>query len=88
MTKTADASPTRVVGAPISVQETRVTISATVNVQNGTTDFVEDVTLTSTEEPYQVVSKQRIRTVADTADVGAWIADATAKSIEATQDAE
>ena len=88
MAKTAAASPTRVVGAPISVQETRVTISATVNVHNGTTDFVEDVTLTSTEEPYQVVSKQRIRTVADTADVGAWIADATAKSVAATQDAE
>ena len=88
MPKTADASPTRVVGAPISVQETRVTISATVNVENGTTDFLEDVTLTSTEEPYQIVSRQRIRTVADTADVQTWISDATAKSIEATQDAE
>ena len=87
MAKTADASSTRVVGAPISVQETRVTISATVNVENGTTDFIEDVTLTDTESG-EVKSKQRIRTVADTADVGAWIADATAKSIEATQDAE
>ena len=82
MAKTADASPIRVVGAPISVQETRVTISATVNVENGTTDFVEDVTLRQTEEPFQIVSKQRVRTVADTADVSAWIADATAKSIE------
>ena len=88
MAKTAAASPTRVVGAPISVQETRVTISATVNVENGTTDFVEDVTLTSTEEPYQVVSKQRLRTTAKTADVGAWIADATSKSAAVTQDAE
>ena len=87
MTKTADASPTRVVGAPISVQETRVTISATVNVENGTTDFIEDVTLTDTESG-EVKSKQRIRTVADTVDVQAWIADATSKSIEATQDAE
>ena len=81
MAKTADASPIRVVGAPISVQETRVTISATVNVENGTTDFIEDVTLTDTESG-EVKSKQRIRTVADTADVSAWIADATAKSIE------
>lgn len=87
MPKTADASPTRVVGAPISVQETRVTISATVNVENGTTDFIEDVTLTDTESG-EVKSKQRIRTVADTVDVGAWIADAIAKSIEVPQDAE
>ena len=83
----AAASPIRVVGSPISVQETRVTISATVNVENGTTDFIEDVTLTDTESG-EVKSKQRIRTVADTVDVGDWIADATAKSIEATQDAE
>ena len=82
MAKTAAASPTRVVGAPISVQETRVTISATVNVENGTTDFVEDVTLTSTEEPYQVVSKQRLRTTAKTASVQDWISDATVKSME------
>jgi hypothetical protein len=84
----AAASPTRVVGSPISVQETRVTISATVNVENGTTDFVEDVTITATEEPYQILSKQRIRTVADTVDVGDWIADATSKSAAVTQDAE
>lgn len=88
MAKTASASPTRVVGAPMSVQETRVTISATVNVHNGKTDFVEDVTLTSTEEPYQIVSKQRIRTTADTVDVQSWIADATSKSAAVTQDAE
>jgi hypothetical protein len=86
MAKTADASPTRVVGAPISVQETRITISATVNVENGTTDFIEDVTLTDTESG-EVKSKQRIRTVADTVDVQAWISDATNKSI-ANQTAE
>ena len=78
----AAASPTRVVGAPISVQETRVTISATVNVENGTTDFIEDVTLTSTEEPYEIVSKQRLRTTAETVDVQDWISDATVKSIK------
>ena len=87
MAKTADASPTRVVGAPISVQETRVTISATVNVENGTTDFIEDVTLTDTESG-DVKSKQRLRTTAKTVDVGAWIADATSKSAAVTQDAE
>ena len=87
MAKTADASPTRVVGAPISVQETRVTISATVNVENGTTDFIEDVTLTDTESG-DVKSKQRIRTTANTVDVGDWIADATSKSAAVTQDAE
>ena len=86
MAKTAAASPTRVVGSPISVQETRVTISATVNVENGTTDFIEDVTLTDTESG-EVKSKQRIRTVADTVDVQAWISDATDKSI-ANQTAE
>ena len=85
MAKTAAASPTRVVGAPISVQETRVTISATVNVENGTTDFIEDVTLTDTESG-EVKSKQRIRTVADTVDVQAWISDATEKSIEADKE--
>ena len=78
----AAASPTRVVGAPISVQETRVTISATVNVESGTTDFIEDVTLTSTEEPYEIVSKQRLRTTAETVDVQDWISDATVKSIK------
>ena len=78
----AAASPTRVVGAPISVQETRVTISATVNVETGTTDFIEDVTLTSTEEPYEIVSKQRLRTTAETVNVQDWIADATVKSME------
>ena len=78
----AAASPTRVVGAPISVQETRVTISATVNVETGTTDFIEDVTLTSTEEPYEIVSKQRLRTTAETVDVQDWISDATVKSIK------
>ena len=83
----AAASPTRVVGSPISVQETRVTISATVNVETGTTDFIEDVTLTDTESG-EVKSKQRIRTVADTVDVQAWIADATSKSAAVTQDAE
>ena len=86
MAKTAAASPTRVVGSPISVQETRVTISATVNVENGTTEFLEDVTLTDTESG-EVKSKQRIRTVADTVDVQAWISDATDKSI-ANQTAE
>ena len=83
----AAASPTRVVGSPISVQETRVTISATVNVETGTTDFIEDVTLTDTESG-EVKSKQRTRTVADTVDVGDWIADATSKSAAVTQDAE
>ena len=78
----AAASPTRVVGAPISVQETRVTVSATVNVESGTTDFIEDVTLTSTEEPYEIVSKQRLRTTAETVDVQDWISDATVKSIK------
>ena len=78
----AAASPTRVVGAPISVQETRVTISATVKVESGTTDFIEDVTLTSTEEPYEIVSKQRLRTTAETVDVQDWISDATVKSIK------
>ena len=78
----AAASPTRVVGAPISVQETRVTVSATVNVETGTTDFLEDVTLTSTEEPYEIVSKQRLRTTAETVNVQDWIADATVKSME------
>lgn len=87
MAKTADASPTRVVGSPISVQETRVTISATVNIETGTTDFIEDVTLTDTDTG-EVKSKQRIRTVADTVDVGDWIADATSKSAEVTLPSE
>ena len=86
MAKTADASPTRVVGAPISVQETRETLSATVNVENGTTDFVEEIVLIDTESG-AVKSKQRVRTVAETVDVQAWIAEATNKSI-ANQTAE
>ena len=88
MPKKSDASPTRVVGAPISVQETRVTISATVNVETGKTDFLEVVTLRETEEPYKLLSQQRVRTTADTVDVGQWIADATSKSAAVTQDAE
>ncbi len=55
----------RTVGAPISVQEHRETLSATVDVESGMTDFIIKRTLVDADSG-EVVSVQKIRETAPT----------------------
>ena len=71
----------RVVGTPISVQEHRETLSATVDVESGTTDFIIKRTLVDSETE-EVIVVQKIRETAPTADVVTAINEAVAKSKE------
>ena len=72
----------RVVGAPISVQEHRETLSATVDVESGMTDFLIKRTLVS--DSGEVVSSQTIRETSPTGEVASAISEAVAKSQENT----
>lgn len=71
----------RIVGSPISVQEHRETLSATVNVESGTTDFIIKRTLVNAETE-EVVSEQKLRESAPTSEVATKIQEAVAKSKE------
>ena len=73
----------RVVGTPISVQEHRETLSATVDVESGTTDFIIKRTLVS--DSGEVVSSQTIRETSPTGDVAQEIAEAVSKSADVKQ---
>ena len=68
----------RVVGTPISVQEHRETLSATVDVGSGMTDFIIKRLLIS--DSGEVVSSQTIRETSPTGDVASKIQEAVAKS--------
>lgn len=71
----------RTVGAPISVQEHRETLSATVDVESGMTDFIIKQTLVNTETGAVMVA-QKIRETAPTSEVKDAVAEAVAKSQE------
>lgn len=71
----------RTVGAPISVQEHRETLSATVDVESGMTDFIIKRTLTDADSK-EVIVVQKIRETSPTEDVATAIAEAVAKSKE------
>ena len=71
----------RVVGQPISVQEHRETLSATVDVESGTTDFIIQRTLTDADSK-EVICVQKIRETSPTGDVVNAISEAVAKSQE------
>ena len=71
----------RTVGTPISVQEHRETLSATVDVESGTTDFVIKRTLVSADDG-EVIVVQKIRETAPTGEVASKIQEAVAKSQE------
>jgi hypothetical protein len=71
----------RVVGTPISVQEHRETLSATVNAESGMTDFIIKRTLVDADNG-EVVSSQTIRETAPTSEVVSAINEAVAKSTE------
>lgn len=74
----------KVVGTPLSVQEHRETISATVNVETGTTDFLIKQTLINSETGEVIVS-QRIREFAPTDEVRGNITEAVTKSADVKQ---
>ena len=71
----------RAVGTPISVQEHRETLSATIDVQSGMTDFIIKRTLVNAETE-EVVSVQKLRETAPTGEVATAITEAVAKSKE------
>ena len=71
----------RVVGTPISVQEHRETLSATVDVESGTTDFIIKRTLVDADNG-DVIVVQKIRETAPTGEVTKAITEAVAKSQE------
>lgn len=71
----------RVVGTPISVQEHKETLSATVNIETGMTDLILKRTLVDADNG-EVVSSQTIRETAPTGEVVSAINEAVAKSKE------
>lgn len=77
----------KVVGTPISVQEHRETLSATVDVESGTTDFIIKRTLTNADNG-EVVSVQKIRETAPTGEVASKIDEAVTKSKENAREPE
>ena len=70
----------RVVGTPISVQEHRETLSATVDVQSGMTDFIIKRTLVNADNSDEVICVQKIRETSPTGEVAAAINEAVKKS--------
>ena len=71
----------KVVGTPISVQETRETLSVTVDVESGMTDFIIKRTLTDADSG-EVVVVQKIRETTPTSEVQKAIDDAVVKSAD------
>ena len=76
----------KVVGTPISVQEHRETLSATVNVESGMTDFIIKRTLINSENG-EVVAVQNIRESNPTGEVATAITEAVTKSKENSPEA-
>ena len=81
MPKTADSSLTRVVGAPINVQELREVVSVSVNVMTGVTEISQRVVLKDTEAN-EIISDSVDVNYHPTDDVTDWIAEATSRSAE------
>ena len=71
----------RTVGAPISVQEHRETLSATVDVESGTTDFIVQREIVDADTG-DLICVQKIRETSPTGDVVKAINEAVAKSQE------
>lgn len=74
----------KTVGAPISVQEHRETLSATVDVESGMTDFIVKRTLVDADS-HEVIVVQKIRETAPTGEVATAITEAVAKSADVKQ---
>lgn len=74
----------REVGTTISVQEHRETLSATVDVESGMTDFIIKRTLVDADNG-EVVSSQTIRETSPTGEVASAINEAVAKSADVKQ---
>ena len=77
----------KVVGQPISVQEHKETLSATIDVESGTTDFVIKRTLVDADSG-EIIVVQKIRETAETGEVASKIQEAVAKSKENTPEPE
>ena len=74
----------KLVGTPFSVQEHRETLSATVDVESGMTDFIIKRTLVDADNG-EVVSSQTIRETSPTGEVASAINEAVAKSADVKQ---
>lgn len=72
----------RVVGSPISVQEHRETLSATVDIASGTTEFVIKRTLVNADNSDDVICVQKIRETSPTAEVVSAIQEVSKKSAD------
>ena len=72
----------KVVGSPISVQETRETLSATIDIASGMTDFVIKRTLVNADNSDDVICVQKIRETSPTADVVSAIKEVSEKSAD------
>lgn len=71
----------KVVGQPISVQEHKETLSATIDVETGMTDFIIKRTLVDADSG-EIIVVQKIRETAETGEVASKIQEAVAKSKE------
>jgi hypothetical protein len=74
----------RVVGTPFSVQEQSETLSATVDVESGMTEFIIKKTLVDADTG-EVVSSQTDREISRTGAVVSQINEAVAKSADVEQ---
>ena len=72
----------KVVGTPISVQEHRETLSATIDIETGMTDFIVKKTLVNADNSDEVICVQKVRETSPTGDVVKAINEAVAKSQE------
>ena len=77
----------RVVGTPISGHEHRETLSATVDVESGMTDFIIKLTLVDADSG-EVIVVQKIRETSPTGEVAKAITEAIAKSKDNTPEPE
>ena len=77
----------KVVGQPISVQEHKETLSATIDVETGMTDFIIKRTLVDADSG-EIIVVQKIRETAETGEVATKIQEAVAKSKENTPEPE
>ena len=77
----------KVVGTPISVQEHRETLSVTVDVESGMSDFIIKRTLVDADSG-EIIVVQKIRETAETGEVASKIQEAVAKSKENTPEPE
>ena len=78
----------KVVGTPIAVQEHKETLSATIDIESGTTDFIIKRTLVNADNSDEVICVQKIRETVPTGEAATAIAEAVAKSKENAPEVE